>query len=98
VIRVTLPHHLRTLARVDGDVRLEVGEPLTTRAVLDALEETYPVLRGTIRDQRTAERRDFIRFFACGQDLSLEPVDDPLPDKVASGEEPFRVVGAMAGG
>jgi molybdopterin synthase sulfur carrier subunit len=98
VIRVTLPHHLRNLARVDGEVRLDVQEPLTPRAVLDALEETYPVLRGTIRDQQTAERRDFIRFFACGQDLSLEPVDDPLPDAVASGDEPFRVVGAMAGG
>ncbi len=98
MIRVTLPQHLRTLARVDGEVRLEVEERPTTRAVLDALEETYPVLRGTIRDHHTAERRDFIRFFACGQDLSLEPVDDPLPDAVASGEEPFRVVGAMAGG
>jgi sulfur-carrier protein len=98
VIRVTLPHHLRTLARVDGEVRLDVQGPLTPRAVLDALEETYPVLRGTIRDQQTAERRDFIRFFVCGQDLSLEPVDDPLPDAVASGEEPFRVIGAMAGG
>jgi sulfur-carrier protein len=98
VIRVTLPHHLRNLARVDGEVRLEVREPRTPRAVLDALEETYPVLRGTIRDQQTAERRDFVRFFACGQDLSLEPVDDPLPAAVASGEEPFRVVGAMAGG
>jgi sulfur-carrier protein len=98
VIRVTLPHHLRNLARVDGEVRLEVQAPPTARAVLDALEESYPVLRGTIRDHHTAERRDFIRFFACGQDLSLEPVDDPLPDAVASGEEPFRVVGAMAGG
>jgi sulfur-carrier protein len=97
VIRVTLPQHLRTLARVDGEVRLDVQAP-TPRAVLDALEESYPVLRGTIRDQRTAERRDFIRFFACGQDLSLEPVDDPLPDAVVDGEEPFRVVGAMAGG
>jgi sulfur-carrier protein len=98
VIRVTLPHHLRNLARVDGEVRLEVDQPLTTRSVLDALEETYPVLRGTIRDHRTTERRDFIRFFACGQDLSCEPVDDPLPERVACGEEPFRVVGAMAGG
>jgi molybdopterin synthase sulfur carrier subunit len=97
VIRVTLPHHLRNLARVDGEVRLDV-QTTTTRAVLDALEETYPVLRGTIRNQQTAERRDFIRFFACGQDLSLDSVDDPLPDAVASGEEPFRVVGAMAGG
>jgi sulfur-carrier protein len=98
VIRVTLPHHLRTLARVDGDVRLEVGEPPTVRSVLDALEQSYPVLCGTIRDHQTAERRDFIRFFACGQDLSCESVDDPLPDAVASGEEPLRVVGAMAGG
>ena len=98
MIRVTLPHHLRNLACVDGEVQLEVQEPPTARAVLDALEETYPVLRGTIRDQQTAERRDFVRFFACGQDLSLEPVDDPLPEAVASGDEPFRVVGAMAGG
>ena len=98
MIRVALPQHLRTLAAVDGEVRLEVQEPLTPRAVLDALEESYPVLRGTIRDYRTAERRDFIRFFVCGKDLSLEPVDHPLPDAVASGEEPFRVVGAMAGG
>lgn len=98
MIRVTLPHHLRTLARVDGEVLLDLEEPPTARAVLDALEESYPVLRGTIRDQRTAERRDFVRFFACGQDLSLDSVDDPLPQAVASGEEPFRVVGAMAGG
>jgi sulfur-carrier protein len=98
VIRVTLPHHLRTLARVEGEVRLDVQEPLTTRSVLDALEECYPVLCGTIRDHQTAERRDFVRFFACGQDLSCESVDDPLPEKIASGEEPFRVVGAMAGG
>jgi hypothetical protein len=98
MIRVALPQHLRTLARVDGEVRLEVDEQPTVRSVLDALEESYPVLCGTIRDQRTAERRDFIRFFACGNDLSCEPVDDPLPDAVAAGEEPFRVVGAMAGG
>ena len=98
MIRVVLPHHLRTLARVDGEVRLDVQAPLTTRSVLDALEASYPVLCGTIRDRQTAERRDFIRFFACGQDLSCESVDDPLPEKVASGEEPFRVVGAMAGG
>jgi sulfur-carrier protein len=98
VIRVALPHHLRNLARVDAEVELEVDGQPTTRAVLDALEQTYPVLRGTIRDQQTAERRDFVRFFACGQDLSLDPVDDPLPERVASGEEPFRVVGAMAGG
>jgi sulfur-carrier protein len=98
VIRVTLPQHLRTLARVDGEVRLEVQDPLTVRSVLDALEERYPVLCGTIRNHQTAERRDFIRFFACGQDLSCDPVDDPLPEAVVSGDEPLRVVGAMAGG
>ena len=90
MIRVVLPQHLRRLAGVEGEVRLDVQEPLTTRSVLDALEQTYPVLCGTIRD--------FIRFFACGEDLSCEPVDDPLPEQVAAGEEPFRVVGAMAGG
>ena len=98
MIRVVLPHHLRTLAGVDGEVCLEVGGRPTVRTVLDALEETYPVLRGTIRDHATAERRDFIRFFACGRDLSLEPVDEPLPEPVASGNDVFRVVGAMAGG
>jgi molybdopterin synthase sulfur carrier subunit len=98
VIRVVLPQHLRTLAAVDGEVRLDVPEPPTQRTVLDALEERYPVLRGTIRDYGTAERRAFIRFFACGQDVTLDPADDPLPDAVASGAEPFRVVGAMAGG
>jgi sulfur-carrier protein len=98
MIRVTLPQHLRTLAGVNGDVRLEVEDPPTTRAVLDALEDTYPVLRGTIRDYGTLERRAFIRFFACGRDLTLDPPTDPLPDEVASGAEPFRVVGAMAGG
>ncbi len=98
MIRVALPQHLRTLAGVDGEVRLEVAERPTPRAVLDALEETYPVLSGTIRDHGTAERRAFVRFFVCGRDISLDPVDDPLPDEVASGAEPFRVVGAMAGG
>jgi molybdopterin synthase sulfur carrier subunit len=98
VIRVVLPTHLRTLAGVDGDVALEVAAPPTQRTVLDALEERYPTLRGTIRDHGTAKRRDFIRFFACGQDITLESPDDPLPDEVASGAEPFRVVGAMAGG
>jgi sulfur-carrier protein len=98
VIRVVLPHHLRRLAGVDGEVRLDGVDRPTQRAVLDALEATYPVLRGTIRDHGTKERRAFIRFFACGRDLSLEPADEPLPDEVASGEEPFRVVGAMAGG
>jgi sulfur-carrier protein len=98
VIRVALPHHLRTLAGVDGEVCLELTDPPTQRSVLGALEARYPVLRGTIRDHGTAERRAFIRFFACGRDLSLESADDPLPDEVASGAEPFRVVGAMAGG
>jgi len=98
VIRVVLPQHLRTLAGVDGEVRLDVQEPPTPSSVLDALEATYPMLRGTIRDQGTAQRRAFVRFFVCGRDISLEPADDPLPDEVASGAEPFRVVGAMAGG
>jgi molybdopterin synthase sulfur carrier subunit len=98
VIRVTLPHHLRTLAGVDGEVRLDVQGVPTPRTILDALEATYPVLRGTIRDHATAERRAFVRFFACGRDISLDPVDEPLPEEVASGAEPFRIVGAMAGG
>jgi sulfur-carrier protein len=98
VIRVALPQHLRTLAGVDGEVRLDVQERPTQRTVLDALETMHPVLRGTIRDYGTGERRAFIRFFACGRDLSLDPADDPLPDEVASGAEVFRVVGAMAGG
>jgi hypothetical protein len=99
VIRVALPYHLRNLARVDAEVRLDVREePPTVRSVLDALEDSYPVLCGTIRDRQTAERRDFIRFFVCGQDISLEPVDEPLPEEVATGEQPFRVIGAMAGG
>jgi sulfur-carrier protein len=98
VIRVTLPHHLRTLAGVDGEVHLDPQERPTQRTVLDALEASYPVLRGTIRSHGTAQRRDFIRFFACGCDVTLQPADDPLPEEVASGAEPFRVVGAMAGG
>ena len=98
MIRVVLPQHLRTLAGVDGEVRLDEQERPTQRTVLDALEATYPVLRGTIRDHGTKQRRDFIRFFACGNDVSLDPPDDLLPDEVASGAEPFRVVGAMAGG
>jgi sulfur-carrier protein len=98
VIRVVLPQHLRTLAGVEGEVSLDAEGPPTQRTVLDALEASYPTLRGTIRDHSTAKRRDFIRFFACGQDITLEPVDDPLPDEVASGAEPFRVVAAMAGG
>ena len=98
MIRVVLPQHLRTLAGVDGEVQLDVEDRPTQRSVLDALEASYPVLRGTIRDHGTAKRRDFIRFFACGQDLTLEPADYPLPDEVVTGKEPFRVVGAMAGG
>jgi hypothetical protein len=98
VIRVVLPHHLRTLTGVEGEVSLEAQERPTQRTVLDALEARYPVLRGTIRDHGTAERRDFIRFFAVGRDITHDSVDDPLPDEVASGAEPFRVVGAMAGG
>ncbi len=98
MIRVVLPPHLRTLARVDGEVRLEVVGPATQRSVLDALETRYPVLRGTIRGHGTERRRAFVRFFACEQDLSHEPPDAPLPDAVASGAEPFLVVGAIAGG
>jgi sulfur-carrier protein len=98
MIRVALPHHLRTLAGVDGEVRLETQDVPTPRSVLDALEASYPVLCGTIRDRATAERRAFVRFFVCGKDISLDPADEPLPEAVASGEEPFRVVGAMAGG
>jgi sulfur-carrier protein len=98
MIRVVLPFHLRTLARVDGEVQLEVAGPVTVGAVLDALEARYPVLRGTMRDHGTLRRRPFIRFFACEQDLSLDPPDTRLPDAIVSGEEPFLVVGAMAGG
>ena len=98
MIRVALPAHLRTLAGVDGEVRLDAQELPTQRTVLDALEARYPVLRGTIRDHGTHERRAFVRFFACGRDITLDSADDPLPDEVASGAEPFRVVGAMAGG
>jgi molybdopterin synthase sulfur carrier subunit len=98
VIRVVLPAHLRTLARVTGEVTLEVGRQATQRALLDALEADYPTLRGTIRDHVTQARRPFVRFFACEQDLSHESPDAPLPDAVASGAEPFLIVGAMAGG
>jgi molybdopterin converting factor small subunit len=98
MIRVVLPAHLRTLARVGGEVKLAVPEPVTLQAVLDALEADYPMLRGTIRDHVTRQRRPFLRFFACEQDLSHEPPDTPLPDAVATGAEPFLVVGAMAGG
>jgi sulfur-carrier protein len=98
MIRVVLPAHLRTLARVDGEVKLDVEGQVTQRSVLDALEASYPMLRGTIRDHVTQERRAFVRFFACEQDLSCEPPDTPLPDAVAMGAEPFLIVGAMAGG
>jgi hypothetical protein len=98
VIKVVLPYHLRTLARVEGDVQLEVAEPIILRSVLDALEARYPVLRGTIRDRETLERRPFIRFFACKEDLSLESPETNLPDAIVSGAEPLLIVGAMAGG
>jgi hypothetical protein len=98
MIRVVLPAHLRTLARVDGEVKLDVAGPVTQRSILDALEARYPMLRGTIRDQVTQQRRAFLRFFACEQDLSNEPLDAPLPERVATGAEPYLVVGAMAGG
>lgn len=98
MIRVMLPFHLRTLAGVDEDVLVEVPGPATIRSVLDALEAAYPVLRGTIRDHVTYKRRPFLRFFACQQDISLEDPDAPLPNAIANGEEPFMVVGAIAGG
>ncbi len=98
MIRIVLPAHLRTLARVDGEVTLHVEGPVTQRAVLDALEVEYPMLRGTVRDHVTQERRAFVRFFACEEDWSHESPDTPLPDAVARGAEPFLVVGAIAGG
>jgi molybdopterin converting factor small subunit len=98
MIRVVLPAHLRTLAHVDDEVMLDVERQATQRSVLDALEACYPMLRGTIRDHVTQKRRPYLRFFACEQDLSHEPPDAPLPDAVATGTEPFLVVGAMAGG
>jgi molybdopterin synthase sulfur carrier subunit len=98
MIRVVLPQHLRTLARVGEEVQLQVEGPATQRAVLDELEARYPVLRGTIRGHANQRRRPFVRFFACEQDLSHEPPDEPLPEAVAAGAEPFLVVGAMAGG
>jgi len=98
MIRVTLPPHLRKLARVDGEIRVDVVGQVTQRAVLDALEAGYPMLCGTIRDHVTQRRRAFVRFFACGEDLSHEAPDAPLPDAVATGTEPFMIVGAIAGG
>jgi molybdopterin synthase sulfur carrier subunit len=98
MIRVVLPAHLRTLAHVDGEVMVDVAGQATQRSVLDALEDRYPMLRGTIRDHVTQERRPFLRFFGCEEDWSHEPPDAPLPDAIASGKEPFLVVGAIAGG
>ena len=98
MIRVVLPAHLRTLARVSGEVKLALSGPATPRAVIDALEAEYPALRGTIRDHVTQQRRPFLRFFACEQDLSHESPDTPLPEAVLTGAEPFLIVGAMAGG
>ncbi len=98
MIHVRLPTHLRRLAQVDGDVVLEVEGPVTQRSILDALEAEYPMLRGTVRDHVTRQRRPFIRFFACGEDWSLEPPETPLPEAVVTGAEPFMIVGAIAGG
>jgi sulfur-carrier protein len=98
VIRIVLPHHLRTLARVDGEVQVNVGDQVTQRTILDALEGQFPMLRGAIRDHVTHKRRAFIRFFACERDLSHESPDTPVPDEVAKGHEPFFVIGAIAGG
>ena len=98
MIRVVLPLHLRTLARVSGDVLVEVAGPVSPRSIVDALEAHYPTLCGTIRDHVTKQRRPFVRFFACSQDYSLEPADTPLPEAIANGTEPFFIVGAVAGG
>ena len=98
MIRVALPQHLRTLARIAGEVRIEVEGPVTQRSVLDALETAYPMLSGTIRDHQTKTRRPFLRFFACEEDISHEAVDTPLPEAVACGAEPFFIIGAIAGG
>ncbi len=97
-VRVVLPAHLRALARIDGEIRVRISPPLTQARVLDAVESTYPALRGTIRDARTRRRRAFVRFFACKQDLSHESPDAPLPDAVQRGDEPFLIIGAIAGG
>ena len=98
MIRVVLPYHLRILAGIDGEVPLEIAGPVTLRSVLDALEARHPVLRGTLRDHATLQRRPFIRFYACKEDISLEDPDSPLPDAVVNGAEPLFIVGAMAGG
>jgi hypothetical protein len=98
MVRVTLPAHLRTLAHVGGEVHLEIAGPVTQRSILDALEARYPMLRGTIRDHVSLQRRPFLRFFACAEDFSLEAPDTPLPPEIASGAEPFLIIGAIAGG
>jgi hypothetical protein len=98
MIRIRLPQHLRTLAQVSGEVEVQVDGAVTQRTVIDALESAYPMLRGTIRDHTTKKRRDFLRFYACEEDLSNEPLDAPLPDAVVAGSEPYLVVGAIAGG
>jgi len=98
MVRVTLPYHLRTLARVGSEVQLEVAGPVTSRTILEALESAYPMLKGTIREHVTLQRRPFLRFFACGEDISLEVPETPLPESVASGKEPFMIIGAIAGG
>jgi molybdopterin synthase sulfur carrier subunit len=98
MIRVILPHHLRTLARVGDEVKLDVDPPITQRAIIDRLESNYPMLRGTIRDHESKKRRAMVRFFACGEDVSHDPPDSPLPDAIATGAEPFFIMGAIAGG
>ena len=98
MIRVMLPYHLRTLAQVDAEISLEIVGPVTQRSVLNALESRFPMLAGTIRDHGSQQRRPFLRFFACGEDLSLESPDDPLPEAVVSGKEPYMIIGAIAGG
>ncbi len=98
MIRIVLPQHLQTLAGVSAEIRIDVASPCTQQSILDALEQKYPALRGTIRDHSTHRRRSFVRFFACGEDLSHEPPDSALPDPVVRGQEPFLIVGAMAGG
>jgi hypothetical protein len=98
MIRVTLPAHLRTLARVSGEVTIDLDGVVTPRAIIDAIEEQYPMLRGTIRDRTTHKRRAFVRFYACSEDISHDPDDAPLPDAVVNGAEPFMIVGAMSGG
>jgi hypothetical protein len=98
MIRVVLPHHLRTLARVGSEVELDVDPPITQRRIIDSVETKYPMLRGTIRDHSTQQRRPLVRFFVCGEDVSHDPPDSPLPDAIAKGAEPFLIMGAIAGG